>query len=219
MKKSITLQQKILSSNDLLAQKIHKRLDKNHIFSINIMASPGAGKTTLINKTIEKLKTKFKIAVIDGDICDLDLKKLKKHKIPLVLANSGGNCHLDATMINKALNKLDLKNIDLLIIENIGNLICPASFDLGTHKNIIIASVPEGDDKPYKYPAMYKGADALILNKIDYLEDEEFNLKYFKRGVKRLNPNLEFFPLSAKKGKGINKWIEWLTKQKKPKNI
>jgi len=212
MTKTISINENILSENDKLALKIRKKLDENNIFSINVMASPGAGKTSLINQTIEKLKKKLRIAVIDGDVVDIDLKKMTHHGIPTALANTGGACHMDSVMMERALDSFPLSEIDLLIVENVGNLICPASFDLGTHKNVVIASVPEGDDKPYKYPAMFKGADVLLLNKVDYLDKEPFNRSYFRKGVERLNENLEFFELSCKTGEGVDTWLDWLGK-------
>lgn len=212
MTKTIKVNENILSENDKLALKIRKKLNENNIFSINVMASPGAGKTSLINQTIENLKRKHRVAVIDGDVVDVDLKKMAHHGVPTVLANTGGACHMDAVMMEKAIASLPLSEINLLIVENVGNLICPASFDLGTHKSVVIASVPEGDDKPYKYPAMFKGADILILNKADYLKHENFDIEYFLNGVKQLNDKLEFFMLSCKTLKGIDQWLNWVEK-------
>lgn len=203
----------MLDENTKLGNHIRKLLDSNNIFSINIMASPGAGKTSLIAHTIRTLKKKYRIAVIEGDIVPIDVAKIQQMDVPVVLAHTGGSCHLDSIMMKRALNKLQLNTIDILIVENVGNLICPANFYLGTHANIIIASVPEGDDKPYKYPAMFKGADIVLLNKIDYADGENFNMQNFSNGVSELNKNTGIIPLSCKTGEGLESWISWITKR------
>jgi len=211
--KKVSIQKPILNANDRLAQKISAKLDGAGVFAVNVMASPGAGKTSLILATVRALKKKFNTAVIEGDVVPVDVDRIKKLKVPAIMANTGGACHLDAVMVQKALSKLRLQSLDLLIIENVGNLICPMNFKLGSHLNVVIASVPEGADKPYKYPGMFKGAQVLILNKADYLKTERFNLKYFKKGVRLLNPNVKFFTVSAKTGEGIDDWISWLDDQ------
>ena len=212
MSKKIKVEKSILSENDLLANKNRKMLDEFGVFSINIMASPGAGKTTLIDKTISALKSDYQIGVIDGDVVDVDLKKISHHKVQMSLANTGGSCHLDAVMMKNAMSNMDINKIDLLIVENVGNLICPSSFALGTHKNVVIASVPEGDDKPYKYPKMFYGADVVILNKIDYMEHEDFDLEYFSDGVEKLNEKVDIIPLSCKTDEGLENWVSWIRK-------
>ena len=176
------------------------------------MASPGAGKTSLILNTIRDLASKFKIGVIEGDTAPvtIDADKMTAVGIPSVQINTGGDCHLDAMMIDQALKQLDLKSLDLVIVENVGNLICPAAFKLGTHLNVLIASIPEGDDKPYKYPAIYRGVDVLILNKIDLKPYVTFNQEYFLKGVEMLNPGLTSFLVSSKTSEGISSWTEWL---------
>lgn len=209
--KKIKIEKTILNENDKLALKIREKFDNAGVFAINIMASPGAGKTTTIIETIKALKDQFRIAVIEGDVVDVDVDRVKALKIPSVLANTCGACHLDAVMMQKALDKIDLKNFDIIIVENVGNLICPMGFKIGTHLNVVIASVPEGDDKPYKYPGMFKGADVLLLNKSDYMDLEDFDLKYFQKGVELLNKNVTFFTISAKKGTGVSDWTNWLT--------
>jgi hydrogenase nickel incorporation protein HypB len=152
------------------------------------------------------------LAVIDGDIAtNIDADRAKAAGAIAIQINTGGECHLDAIMVNSALKQLVLHNIDLIIVENVGNLVCPASFQLGTHKSVLIASIPEGDDKPYKYPGMYRGVDALVINKIDLLPYVPFDMAYFRKGVEILNPGLITFPLSCKTGQGIDSWIQWIT--------
>lgn len=202
----------ILSANDQVAESNQHLLDSHGIFSINIMASPGAGKTSFILQTIQLLSAQSKMGVIEGDTAPvtIDADKMTAVGIPSVQINTGGDCHLDAMMVAEALKQLDLAKLDLIIVENVGNLICPAAFKLGTHLNVLIASVPEGDDKPYKYPAMYRGVDVLILNKIDLLPYVTFNQDYFLQGVRMLNPNLKTFLVSCKTGEGISVWADWL---------
>ena len=210
MTRIIQVEENILSANDALAQDIRARLDAAGVFAINLMASPGGGKTSLILRTVEALKSELRIAAIDGDVVPVDVEKIAAQDIPVVLVNTGGSCHLDANMLLPAIERLDLSTIDLLIVENVGNLVCPANFKLGVHANVVIASIPEGDDKPYKYPVMYRGADVLVLNKIDYLAVQEFDLEYFQRGVEALNPSVVFFPLSCRTGEGLEAWYDWL---------
>jgi hydrogenase nickel incorporation protein HypB len=181
------------------------------IKAFNLMASPGAGKTSLIERTVKRLLPLMNLAVIDGDIAtNLDADRAKAAGAVAVQINTGGECHLDAVMLNSALKQMDLTGIGLIIVENVGNLVCPASFQLGTHKSVLIASIPEGDDKPYKYPGMYRGVDALVINKIDLLPYVEFNMDFFRNGVEILNPGLVTFPLSCKTGEGLDEWIEWI---------
>jgi hydrogenase nickel incorporation protein HypB len=205
--------ERILSANDRLADQNRARLDEAGVFGLNLMASPGAGKTSVILRTIEALTARYvRLGVIEGDTAPvtIDADKVSAMGMPAVQINTGGDCHLDAVMISQALSQLPLDQIDLLIVENVGNLICPASFALGTHANVLIASVPEGDDKPYKYPAIYRGLDALIINKIDLLPYVEFDRAYFQRGVEMLNPGLITFALSCRTGEGIEAWAGWL---------
>jgi hydrogenase nickel incorporation protein HypB len=206
--------EKILSANDRLAADNRATLDAARLFSLNLMASPGAGKTSLIEQTLGALGESLRIAVIDGDIAtSLDADRAAAAGATAVQINTGGECHLDAVMLSDALKKLNLNEFDLLIIENVGNLICPAGFSLGTHKNILISSIPEGDDKPYKYPGMYRGVDALVINKIDLLPYVQFDMQYFKRGVEILNPGLVTFPLSCKTSEGLDDWTHWISLQ------
>jgi hydrogenase nickel incorporation protein HypB len=212
----IPIVENILSANDRLAGENRARLDSAGVFSLNIMASPGAGKTSLIEQTISALKDQLRLAVIDGDIAtSLDADRAAAAGAVAVQINTGGECHLDAVMLHNALLQLDLSQVDLLIVENVGNLVCPASFQLGTHQSVLIASIPEGDDKPYKYPGMYRGVDALIVNKIDLLPYVPFRMDFFTQGVEALNPGVITFPLSCRTGDGVDKWVEWILKQVK----
>lgn len=208
--KRIKVEDRILSANDALAAQIREKLHDARVFAINLMASPGGGKTSLILRTVEALKDEMRLAAIDGDVVPVDVERIAAQDIPVELINTGGNCHLDANMMVGVLPRLNLDQIDLLIIENVGNLICPASFDLGADANVVIASVPEGDDKPYKYPAMFRGADVLLLNKIDYLAVQEFDVDYFRRGIEALNDGAAFFPVSCRTGEGLDGWFDWL---------
>jgi hydrogenase nickel incorporation protein HypB len=204
--------EKILSANDQLADQNRRKFDDAGVFAINLMASPGAGKTSVILRTIKELSAKANLGVIEGDTAPvtIDADKVVAAGMPAVQINTGGDCHLDAVMIGNALPQLVLKDLDLLIVENVGNLICPAAFSLGTHANVLIASIPEGDDKPYKYPNIYRGLDALIINKIDLLPYVHFDMEYFKRGVEILNPGVAIFPLSCQTGEGFDRWALWL---------
>ncbi|NLN71074.1 MAG: hydrogenase nickel incorporation protein HypB [Chloroflexi bacterium] len=211
--KRITIVEKILDANDRLASENRRRLNENTIFAINLMASPGAGKTSLILATIHALLDQsVPIGVIEGDTAPvtIDADKISAVGMPVVQINTGGECHLDAVMVENALDQLPLATLDLVIVENVGNLICPAAFKLGTHSNVLIASVPEGDDKPYKYPNIYRGLDVLIINKIDLLPYLDFDMDYFRQGVEMLNPGLKTFALSCKTGEGLEAWLSWL---------
>jgi len=208
----VTIVENILNANDQIAEENAKLLQQHDIYCLNIMASPGAGKTSLILKTIENLTDQMRIAIIEGDTAPvtIDADKINAVGIHAVQINTGGDCHLDAPMIKSALLNLPLDQIDLIIIENVGNLICPAAFKLGSNLNIVVASIPEGDDKPYKYPNIYRGIDALILNKIDLITYVDFNFDYFKKGIEILNPGVSIFEISCKTGKGIETWTNWL---------
>jgi len=216
MTRRVSVVEEILSANDQLAATNRKQLDAAGVFAINLMASPGAGKTSLITRTVEALQGEFRIGAVDGDVATtLDADRIAALGVPTVQVNTGGACHLDAAMLRRALPQLPLDELDLLVVENVGNLVCPASFSLGVHRDVLIASVPEGDDKPYKYPVMYRGVDALVLNKIDVLAAFDFDVSYFRRGVEVLNPGLAFFPLSCKTSEGVDAWLEWLRHEAK----
>ena len=213
--KNISVIENIMSANEQLAQQNRKRLDDAGVFSINFMASPGAGKTSLIEQTMERIPHGTDVAVIDGDIAtSIDADRAAAAGATAVQINTGGECHLDAVMLRNALDQLgDLSSFDLLFVENVGNLVCPASFKLGTHKSILIASIPEGDDKPYKYPGMYKDVDVLVINKIDLEPYIHFRMEYFRKGVEILNPQLETFLVSCTTGDGMDQWVNWLVRQ------
>jgi hydrogenase nickel incorporation protein HypB len=214
MNQRIAVVEKILSANDRLAVENRSKLDESGVLGLNLMASPGAGKTSLIEQTIRQLDRRLRLAVIDGDIAtSLDADRAAAAGAFALQINTGGECHLDAVMLHTALPQLELDQIDLLIVENVGNLVCPVSFQLGTHRSILIASIPEGDDKPYKYPGMYRGVDALVINKIDLLPYVSFNMDFFRRGVEILNPGIVTFPLSCRTGEGVEDWINWILEQ------
>jgi len=210
----IKIVQNILEANDAIAGQNRRLLDKYKVFSINIMSSPGAGKTSLILQTLARLKDKLKAAIIEGDVAStIDAEKVKDHATAVVQINTRNmpeSCSLIANMIDSALKNLPLEEIDLLLIENVGNLICPSEFALGEHKRVVISSLPEGDDKPIKYPMIFEGADAVIINKLDLLPYVDFDIPAFRRAVKGLNPRVEFFEISCKTGKGIETWCSWL---------
>ena len=212
MPTNIPVVENILNANDRLALENRTRIDAAGVFSINILASPGAGKTSLIEQTLPLLKGRLRVATIDGDIAtSIDADRAAAAGAGAAIQiNTGGDCHLDAVMLRGALEQLDLTQFDLLIVENVGNLVCPANFKLGTHKTVLVASVPEGDDKPYKYPGTYRGVDALVINKIDLLPYVNFRMDYFQQGVQVLNPGVTTFPLSCRTGEGLDAWVNWL---------
>jgi hydrogenase nickel incorporation protein HypB len=211
----VPIVEKILDANSQVASLNQAQLDANKVLAMNIMASPGAGKTSFILKTIESLAPDVRTGVVEGDTAPvtIDADKITAVGMPAVQINTGGECHLDAMMLKNGLQQLPLHEIDLMIVENVGNLICPAAFALGTHFNVLIASIPEGDDKPYKYPAIYRGVDVLIINKIDLLPYVRFNMDYFRQGVEMLNPGLITFTVSCVTNEGIADWASWLKEQ------
>jgi hydrogenase nickel incorporation protein HypB len=214
MPQRIPVVEKILSANDRLALENQSRLDLARLFSINVMASPGAGKTSLIEQTVRGLTGRLRIGMINGDIAtSFDADRAQAAGAVAIQINTGGDCHLDAVMVQSALAQLDLSALDLLIIENVGNLVCPADFKLGTHKSVLVASIPEGDDKPYKYPGMYRGVEALVINKIDLLPYVPFRMDFFKKGIEVLNPGVTQFELSCRTGEGLPAWLAWLEGQ------
>lgn len=211
----VAVVEKILSANDQVAALNRALLNENGVLAVNLMASPGAGKTSFILATIAALANRARIGVVEGDTAPvtIDADKIIAAGMPAVQINTGGDCHLDAVMLKDGLAQLPLGEIDLLVVENVGNLVCPAAFQLGTHLSVLIASVPEGDDKPYKYPAIYRGVDVLIINKLDLLPYVRFNMEYFRQGVEMLNPGLVTFPLSCTTGEGLPAWTAWLYEQ------
>jgi len=210
----IPVVEKILSANDHLALDNQSRLDAANVFAINMMASPGAGKTSLIEQTVKGLEGRLRIGMINGDIAtSLDADRAQAAGATAVQINTGGECHLDAIMVRSALSQLDLSGLDLVIIENVGNLVCPADFKLGTHMSVLVASIPEGDDKPYKYPGMYRGVNAVVINKIDLLPYVPFRMDFFKKGIEVLNPGVTQFELSCRSGEGLSGWLAWVEGQ------
>lgn len=206
----------ILSANDRIADQNRERLNQAGVFAINFMASPGAGKTSTILATHAMLKDRLRVGMINGDLAStIDADRAAGAGMPSMQINTGGSCHLDAVMLHGALQSFPLDQVDLLIVENVGNLVCPAGFQLGTHLNILIASIPEGDDKPYKYPPMYRGVNVLLINKIDVLPYFKFNMDYFRKGVEILNPGVVTFPICATSGEGVGAWVDWLADQVK----
>ena len=200
----------ILEANDRIAEENRKIFDKSGVYVINIMSAPGAGKTSLIEKMIKET-AKMKIGVIEGDIAGSDdAKRIKKLGIPVVQINTGGACHLDANMIREVIEDFPLKGLDLLIIENVGNLVCPAEFKVGEDIKVMLLSITEGDDKPLKYPLMFQESSALVLNKIDLLPYTNADVGKIKKNSLSLNPKLKIFEVSCKTGEGISKWVKWL---------
>jgi hydrogenase nickel incorporation protein HypB len=202
---------RILEANDRIAVENRKVFDDSGVYVINLMSAPGAGKTSLIERTIKELNTKLTIGVIEGDIAGTDdAQRIENLGISVVQINTGSACHLDANMINEAIVDLPLKDIDLLIVENVGNLVCPAEFKVGENMKAMILSMTEGDDKPLKYPLMFQESSALILNKIDLLPYTNANIEKIKTNSLSLNPSLKVFEVSCKTGAGITEWAEWL---------
>ena len=207
----IDISKPIFDRNERFAAENRALFAEHGVFVLDLLASPGAGKTSTILATIEALRERYRIAVIEGDIAsDVDAQKIKAHGVPAVQINTGGACHLESDMIRRAVDALDVAEIDLLIVENVGNLVCPTDFDLGEHAKVMILSVPEGHDKPYKYPNIFARAEAVILNKYDTMPVFDFDEDEFREVVRRLNATVPVFPMSATKGQGVAEWAEWL---------
>ncbi len=210
----IEIKEDIMADNNQVAAGVRDRLCGQKTMLLNLMSSPGSGKTSLILKTIEALKNNLKIGVIEADIeSKVDAEKVASQGIAAVQLRTGGLCHLDATMVTQGLDALAAQDFDLLILENVGNLVCPAEFDTGAHKNVMILSVPEGDDKPIKYPLMFSICDVLLVNKIDYLPLSDFDAAALRKRVLALNPKIKIMEISCKTGEGIRDWISWLTRE------
>jgi hydrogenase nickel incorporation protein HypB len=209
--KLIDVRKNILTDNENQAEVIRSELKSKHVFMTNVMASPGAGKTSVIIQTIRRLQHELRLAVIEGDVeSTVDAEKILREGIPAVQIQTGGACHLDAPMITAGLADLELDELDLVFIENIGNLICPAEFDTGSNLNVMILSVPEGDDKVLKYPLMFTVCDVLLVNKIDYLQITDFDMELLHRRVHELNPRMRIFEISCRTGDGVDAWCSWL---------
>ncbi len=217
--KKVEVIQNILEANETIARRNQQFLDEHKVFAINIMSSPGAGKTSLIQQTLTRLKSRLNIAVIEGDVAStVDAEKVQSEAKAVVQINTRNmpeSCSLMAAMIESALKNIPLGDIDLLLIENVGNLICPSEFTLGEHKRAVISSLPEGDDKPIKYPLIFIDADAVIINKMDLLPYVDFDIAAFRHSVAGLNPEAEIFELSCKTDEGIEKWCSWILEQVK----
>jgi hydrogenase nickel incorporation protein HypB len=210
----IEVKEDILADNIKIASGVRERLRNAKTLLINLMSSPGSGKTSLILRTVEGLKGSIRLGVIEADIdSTVDAEKVAARGIPAIQLRTGGFCHLDATMVTQGINALATNDLDLIIIENVGNLVCPAEFDTGAHKNVMILSVPEGDDKPLKYPLMFTICDVLLVNKIDYLSLSDFDMASLRKRVMALNPNIRIIEVSCKTGAGIEDWIDWLKKE------
>ncbi len=207
----IKLVKDILEANDAIASQNRELFAQRGVYVVNLMGSPGAGKTSLLERTIERLKGNRRMAVIEGDIAtSRDAERIAAHAIPTVQINTGAECHLDGNMVRGGLKELDLEGIELLLVENVGNLVCPAEFRIGEDDKVMIISVTEGDDKPLKYPLMFQVSSVLLLNKIDLLPHLDFDLERFRTDAHKVNPNLEIMPLSCRTGEGLDIWVTWL---------
>ena len=204
----------ILDRNQDKANEVRNILDSNKVLMVNIISSPGAGKTTLLERTCEELAATFRIGVIEGDITtDRDAQRLKQYNIPIVVINTEGGCHLDSHSISKVLDSFDLENLDILFVENVGNLICPSQFDLGETFKLAIVSTTEGDDKPAKYPMLFREARAVLLNKIDLIPYTNFNHESFRSDLKKINGQVPIFEISCTRGDGLKEWYKWISEK------
>lgn len=214
MYKVYETKQRVFADNDLEADKVRTELKKDKTFLLNLMSSPGAGKTTTLTKTIDAMKHDFRIGVMEADIDSaVDADTISETGAKVIQLHTGGMCHLDADMTRQGLLELDTSDVDLAILENVGNLVCPAEFDTGAVKNAMILSVPEGDDKPLKYPLMFQVCQCLLINKIDVLPYFDFDLEECKKRVLKLNPDMKIIPISARTGEGMDEWIDWLKEE------
>ncbi len=210
----ITIERKILAKNDEIAQQNRELFQKNKVFVFNLVSSPGSGKTSILERTLEHIQNKINVAVIEGDVqTDFDAQRIAKYNVPVVQIVTRGGCHLDALLIQDALKKISLQNIRMLIIENVGNLVCPANYDLGEAMKVLIVSTTEGDDKPLKYPGMFLNATALIINKIDLIPYVNCNISHLKQNALQINPRLKIFETSCTTGAGIYEWCSWILSQ------
>lgn len=214
MYKVYEIKQRVFADNDLEADKVRTELKKDKTFLLNLMSSPGAGKTTTLTKTIDAMKHDFRIGVMEADIDSaVDADTISETGAKVIQLHTGGMCHLDADMTRQGLLELDTSDVDLAILENVGNLVCPAEFDTGAVKNAMILSVPEGDNKPLKYPLMFQVCQCLLINKIDVLPYFDFDLEECKKRVLKLNPDMKIIPISARTGEGMDEWIDWLKEE------
>jgi len=213
----ITIKTDVLATNEQLAQQNKKIFREAGVTAINIMGSPGAGKTTLLERTLERLQGLLKAGVIEGDIYTAkDAERIEAHGVPVVQINTGGACHLDAQMVQKVLPDFKLEQLDLMIIENVGNLVCPVEFNLGEEHKVTVLSIIEGDDKPLKYPLIFKESTAVVLNKVDLLDFCDVNMDNLKRDILSINPDIKIFEISSRLQTGLDAWIKWLLSISKP---
>ncbi|MGA9119536.1 MAG: hydrogenase nickel incorporation protein HypB [Bacteroidota bacterium] len=207
----VTIERKVLEKNDEIARQNREQFVRHRVFVINMVSSPGAGKTTILEKTLEHLRERVRVAVIEGDVqTDIDAQRVAKYGIPAVQIVTRGGCHLEANLVHDALAAIDLPSVDLLIIENVGNLVCPANYDLGENVKVVVASTTEGDDKPLKYPAMFRNASALIINKIDLVPYINAKPETLRANALSVNPHLRIFETSCVSLQGIDEWCAWL---------
>lgn len=207
----VTVERKILKKNDEIASENRQIFKENNIFTINLLSSPGSGKTSLLEKTLEKLNGRIPLAVVEGDVqTDNDAQRIARYHVPVVQIITNGGCHLEAKLVQNALDSFDLSSLQMLVIENVGNLVCPASYDLGEDKKIVMISTTEGDDKPSKYPPMFRVSDMMIINKIDLLDYVDFDLKKVRERALVINSNLEIIELSCKTEEGFDTWLKWI---------
>jgi len=210
----IKIMKNILDRNQNKANDVRNLLELKKVLMVNIISSPGAGKTTLLERTCEELGAKFRIGVIEGDITtDRDAQRLKKYNIPIVVINTEGGCHLDSNSISKVLDSFELDNLDVLFVENVGNLICPSQFDLGEAFKLAVVSTAEGDDKPGKYPMLFREAVAVLLNKIDLIPYTNFNFDSFSSDLKKINSQIPLFEVSCTRGDGLTEWYDWISEK------
>jgi hydrogenase nickel incorporation protein HypB len=212
----IEVKEDVMADNTKMAKQLQDNLRNEKTFLLNLMASPGAGKTSLVIQTIRNLKEKLRIGVMEADIDSMvDAEKVAQEGVEAIQIRTGGFCHMDATMVKSGLDAMDTDNLDLVILENVGNLVCPAEFETGANKNAMILSVPEGDDKPLKYPLMFSVCHALVINKTDYLSLSDFNVEKCRQRVLKINPDIQIFEVSCKTGEGIDQWVQWLNQEVK----
>ena len=210
----LEIKQSVFANNDQRAELLRRELKEKRIFLLNLMSSPGSGKTTTLTRTIERLRDEFKIGVMEADIdSDVDARTIAATGVKSIQLHTGGMCHLDAGMTKQGLEALETEGIDLAILENVGNLVCPAEFDTGSSRNAMILSVPEGDDKPLKYPLMFSVSDVLLINKTDVLPYFEFDMEACMERARKINPDIKIIPICARTGEGMEEWADWLRQQ------
>lgn len=212
----VTIERKVLEKNEAFAEQNRRLFAGRGLFVINMVSSPGAGKTSLLEQTIRRLKGKLQIAVIEGDVqTDLDARRVEQYGVPVVQIVTNGGCHLEARLVQDALQSITLDGVDLLVIENVGNLVCPANYDLGEAMKVVVASTTEGDDKPLKYPGMFRNASVLVINKIDLLPYVDCRIEELRGNALKINPGLEVFATSCRSGEGLEEWCGWLLRRTK----